>query len=236
MKGEIMKKYCVAGYRGIIGSYILRGLLKHLPVAVDIQCFDIYDTEEDKLKRIKESDVIFNCVSFNHTMPFLEKYKEQLKGKIVVDQTSWKSEVYAWSKKNYDVKVYFMHILYNPETTPREDRQVVFFGNHMYHNWNDIFDTNIVSFISKGLEAFSIEIDEALDISISDHDKLMAHQQPEFYDMINNFIEQSWKIGADYETRNFKELIKIRNRIKKMKPDLKEGLYRNPYYKKRMGE
>ena len=231
-----MKKYCVAGYKGIIGSYILNGLIKYLPTASDILCFDVYDKPEVALAKIDEADVVFNCVSFNNTIDFLNLYNINLRGKILIDQTSWKTDVYEWSKMNPEVMVYFMHILYNPDNTVMEDRQILTFEHPMGESWNNIFDHCDFSrpferFITHGLLAERVVIDDHYDKAIADHDKMMAIQQPEFYDYLDELVK---KCGTSaYGTQNYRELLKMRDRVRSMNPDLMEGLRSNPYYKKK---
>ena len=41
---KIFKSPLVVGYKGEIGSFILQGLLRTMPKALDILCYDILDT------------------------------------------------------------------------------------------------------------------------------------------------------------------------------------------------
>ena len=63
----MFKNPLVVGYKGEIGSFILQGLLKTMPKAKDIWCFDINETEKDKIARIKKADYIFLCVPLQDT-------------------------------------------------------------------------------------------------------------------------------------------------------------------------
>jgi len=252
-------KFCVAGYRGKVGSYILNGLIKYLPTAVNIYCFDTGDTAEDIYKRIKDSDIIFNCISFEETLNFLEFHKEDLKNKIVIDQSSWKTDVFNWNMKNKDIRIEYMHILFDPSRTPKEDRHILLFTSvdlkmNRYYEI-DGFDLN--DFCKKGLESDYMFFNEPtfrankeqretdhhcnpniclLRRIIKEHDETIAYQQPMLYDALNKVIKDYEKKfhrdQYDYETRNFKKLRELVDRINTMSPTLKQGLYKNPFYKK----
>jgi prephenate dehydrogenase len=83
-----MKQPLVIGYKGEIGSFILGGLLRLMPKALDIWCTDINETDEEVANRIKVSDVIFLCVPLQLTMSWILKHKLLLKDKILIEQCS----------------------------------------------------------------------------------------------------------------------------------------------------
>jgi len=119
----------VVGYKGEIGSFILQGLLRHMPKALDIYCVDKNESHDEVTDRIKRSDVIFLCVPIKETVHWLIQYRALLKGKVVYEQTSLKSTVYKNINKIFAYKANFelksMHILFRPSATPnKSDRKV----------------------------------------------------------------------------------------------------------------
>ena len=52
MKTTKMNNPLVCGYKGEIGSFILSGLLKVMPKALDIWCVDVNETESEVIDRI----------------------------------------------------------------------------------------------------------------------------------------------------------------------------------------
>jgi len=111
-----MNNPLVVGYKGEIGSFILNGLLRVMPKALNIWCVDVNETEAETKYRIKRSDVIFLCVPLKDTLPWLIINKPLLKGKIIIEQTSLK----GWlnHKVVRDLDVISMHILFRPSQTP----------------------------------------------------------------------------------------------------------------------
>jgi prephenate dehydrogenase len=108
----------VVGYKGEIGSFILNGLLRVMPKALNIFCFDINETEKEKQERIQKADYIFLCVPMDKTIPWLVKYKKVLTGKVIVEQCSLKKEI-CCAPKLQDLKVLSMHLLFRPSGTPQ---------------------------------------------------------------------------------------------------------------------
>ena len=119
-----MKQPLVVGYKGEIGSFILNGLLRIMPKALDIWCVDINETYEETIQRIQIADVIFLCVPLQDTEAWLLKHKEQLSGKKIIEQCSLKEWIYE-NQKLRDLNIMSMHILFRPSQTPNlEDRNV----------------------------------------------------------------------------------------------------------------
>ena len=138
-----MKNPLVVGYKGEIGSFILQGLLKFMPKANNIWCFDVNETEREKKDRIKKSDVIFLCVPLHLTGRYFIKYEKHLKGKIIVEQTSLKCSLFDHKFSSYLVKnfkIFSMHILFRPSATNPEDRKIAVIDN----KWPD----DILKFIN----------------------------------------------------------------------------------------
>ena len=63
------KSPLVVGYKGEVGSFLLNGLLKIMPKALNVWCFDICETPIEKEHRIKISDCIFLCAGLQGFMP-----------------------------------------------------------------------------------------------------------------------------------------------------------------------
>ena len=80
----------IVGYRGEIGSFILNGLLRVMPKALNIFCSDVNESEDEVVERIEKSDTIFLCVPMNKTIDWIVRYKELLKGKTILEQCSLK--------------------------------------------------------------------------------------------------------------------------------------------------
>lgn len=119
-----MRKYYIVGYRGEIGSFILSGLLRVVPKALDIFCSDINETENEVRERIEKSDTIFLCVPIDKTIDWMVEHKEMLKGKVIIEQCSLKDKIRKDERvKGLDIRS--MHILFRPSQTPNlEDRKV----------------------------------------------------------------------------------------------------------------
>jgi hypothetical protein len=66
-----MKQPLVIGYKGEVGSFVLGGLLRIMPKALDIWCVDVNETKREVEQRIKISDVIFLCVPLQMTLEWL---------------------------------------------------------------------------------------------------------------------------------------------------------------------
>jgi prephenate dehydrogenase len=123
-----MNQIMVVGYKGEIGSFILNGLLRVMPKALNIWCVDINETEEETIERIRISDTIFLCIPMEKTIDWLMAHKELLKGKVVVEQCSLKEWVYNEEMlKELDIRS--MHVLFRPSQTPdKKDRKVALFN------------------------------------------------------------------------------------------------------------
>jgi len=159
-----MNKFYVSGYRGEIGSFILSGLLRIMPKALDIFCSDINENEEEVRERIEISDVIFLCVPMDITIDWILKYKELLKDKIIIEQCSSKEWVYN-DDRTKDLDIRSMHILFRPSQTPDlKDRKVGIFEGQ--------FDGEMVKNIAEITQAEIVWYKDAVD-----HDKEMAIQQ-----------------------------------------------------------
>lgn len=119
-----MKKPLVVGYKGEIGFFILGGLLRVKPKAMDILCVDVNEEEHEIVERIEESDIIFLCVPMINTVEWLVKYKMFLTGKTIVEQCSLKEWIYN-DRRLKNLNIISMHVLFRPSATPNlSDRRV----------------------------------------------------------------------------------------------------------------
>jgi len=115
-------KPMVVGYKGEIGSFILNGLLRTMPKALDIMCVDINETEDEVVERIEKSSLIFLCVPMFQTGVWIKKYRHLIENKTVVEQCSLKEWLF---QGNTNLDIISMHILFKPSQTPNlEDRTV----------------------------------------------------------------------------------------------------------------
>ncbi len=165
----LFKSPLVVGYKGEIGSFILNGLLKTMPKASNIWCFDINDSEKEKLKRIKKSDYIFLCVPIKDTVKWLIKYKKNLKNKIIIEQASLKEWIYN-DKRLSKLRLVPMHMLFRPSATSNyEDRKTLLIFNKetlLYEN---------IPLIEEISKITNSEVSWCK--SIKEHDNLMASNQ-----------------------------------------------------------
>jgi prephenate dehydrogenase len=109
------RQVLIVGYKGEIGSFILNGLLRVMPKALDIWCVDVNETEGETVERIKIADVIFLCVPIDVTLEWLVTYKMLLSKKMLLEQCSLKELVYK-SKDIEDLDIRSMYILFRPSS------------------------------------------------------------------------------------------------------------------------
>jgi prephenate dehydrogenase len=192
------KSPLVVGYRGEIGRFILQGLLRIMPKASDIWCFDINETEKEKLDRIKKSDTIFLCVPLEETKEWLNKYSSKLGSKIVIEQTSLKD--WITSKTLNDINLFSMHILFRPSVTPnREDRKVILIRRKSNKYWT----YNLQEAVKEITDSEIIYIDTQ-----EHHDLLMAYQQALIHRVLLTLEKSICKFpGETYIGKKVKELV-----------------------------
>lgn len=199
-----MNKPLVVGYKGEIGSFILNGLLRVMPKALNILCVDINESEEEVAERIKMSDTIFLCVPMDKTVNWLVRHRELLKGKMVIEQCSLKEWVYEdWRTVGIDIKS--MHILFRPSQTPNlEDRRLgLIRGQWEKGEW----EGGIVDELLKITQSEPCWHD-----NVKQHDKKMAIQQALAHRVLLVLGEI---LGAgDAETYISKKVLELTKRIK----------------------
>jgi prephenate dehydrogenase len=159
----------IVGYKGEIGSFILNGLLKIMPKALNIWCVDVNETEPEIIERIQKSDTIFLCVPMKNTVEWMINYHLLLKNKIIIEQTSLKGwltdKKWLSDKRLRELDVRSMHILFRPSQTPNIcDRKVALITGQT--NCTNVAEIEAIT--QSSIVWFN---------SIEEHDKEMAIQQ-----------------------------------------------------------
>lgn len=184
----------VVGYKGEIGLFILNGLLRIMPKALNIWCFDINETEEEKIERIKKADYIFLCVPIQDTVRWLLKYKHYLKDKIIVEQCSLK--MFLNVPQLEDLKILSMHILFRPSATPNiKDRNCVV-----------LQDNCTIEFIDKMKEVLQSKV-TLVDWDYKAHDTRMAFKQALAHRVLMVLDETIGEEDSTYITKKVHELV-----------------------------
>ena len=220
MNKQIFKNPLVVGYKGEVGSFLLNGLLRTMPKALNIWCFDINENEHERIERIKKSDYIFLCVPIQDTVKWLIQYKPFLKDKIIVEQCSLKSIIYE-NKEIKNLNYISMHLLFRPSATPnKEDRRCIILNNNKFHK--EIMSLNIIG-------DFIHEITNAEIVWLSDyteHDKLMAKRQALIHKVILA-LDKTMEEGTDTYTSS--QIRKLALRIKAGNKELYSFIQTNKY-------
>jgi prephenate dehydrogenase len=165
-KSLILKNPLVVGYKGEIGSYLLNGLLRIMPKALNIYCVDINETVKEVIDRIVLSNIIFLCVDINSTLNWIEKFKPYLKGKVIVEQCSLKEWIYE-SEITKDLHIVSMHILFRPSKTfDLKDKKVGVLKDQATN------DPGLINVIEEITQAQIVYYD-----NVAEHDNVMALQQ-----------------------------------------------------------
>ena len=209
----MMKKPMVVGYKGEIGSFILGGLLRVMPKALDIWCTDINETDDEVTNRIKISDVIFLCIPLQSTTDWLLKYKPLLINKIIMEQCSLKEWLYNnQSLKNLNIKS--MHVLFRPSQTPIQDRSVGLFTGQL--------DQESSAMIADITQSKIVWYKDAVE-----HDKEMAIQQSLLHRTLL-ILGQLLK-DCNGSTYVSKKVLELESRIKQGNKDLYKLIQDNKY-------
>jgi len=209
-----MKSPLIVGYRGEIGSFILSGLLRIVPKALDIFCSDVNETEEEIKERIIKSDVIFLCVPMDKTVDWMVKHKELLKGKTILEQCSLKDKICNDERlKGLDVRS--MHILFRPSQTPNlEDRRVGVMRQQ--------FDASMANLVANLTQSEVVWYE-----NVEDHDKEMAIQQA----LVHRTVLILGKVLKECNGSTYicKKVIELSDRIKQGNLDLYKTIQNNKY-------
>jgi prephenate dehydrogenase len=210
------KTFFICGYKGEIGSFILNGLLRVLPKALNIFCSDINETKEEVEHRIKVSDVIFLCVPMQMTVDWIVKYKELLVGKTIIEQCSLKEWIYEDVRlRGLDIRS--MHILFRPSQTPDYvDREVAVFLHPQLDNDMELMIQDITK---AGSMVWYRDAKE--------HDMEMALQQALVHRTLLTLGDMLK--GCKGSTFICKRVIQLSDRIKKGNRDLYNLIQSNKY-------
>jgi len=216
MNEQVFKNPLVVGYKGEVGSFLLNGLLRTMPKALNIWCFDINESEHERIERIKKSDYIFLCVPIQDTVGWLKQYKPFLKDKIVVEQCSLKSIIYE-NKEINDLNYISMHLLFRPSATPNiEDRSCILL------RLKENQDVQILDWIKK-IQVSSISYLEGY----KEHDKLMAERQALIHKVLS-VLDKTFS-AREIDTFTSKQIKKLIERMKAGNKDLYNFIQTNEY-------
>lgn len=209
-----MNNPMVVGYRGEIGSFILNGLLRVMPKALDIWCVDINETKDEVKERIEKSDVIFLCVPLNVTVKWILEHKETLKGKTIIEQCSLKENICNDERlKGMDIRS--MHILFRPSQTPsKEDRRLGLFERQ--------FSKEMVGKLLEIADSYLVTYKD-----IEEHDKEMAIQQALVHRTLLLLGKQLK--GCKGSTYVSKKVVELAERVRKGNLELYKGIQGNKY-------
>lgn len=212
----MFKAPLVIGYKGEIGSYILNRLLKVMPKALDILCYDINETEVEKIERIQKADIIFLCLPIDETINWFNTYSMYLVNKTIVEQTSLKEEFEKpenlWLKQ-CSFKIDHVHLLFRPSSTPdKKDRRCAFV-------------LSMQTEIDKLIDLFDCS-DHFIYHSIKEHDEDMAINQALLHRTLiclSNTMNQEGKtfIGG--------KVVELANRIKLVDKNLFNKIQNSSY-------
>lgn len=193
-----MNNPLIIAYKGEIGSFILNGLLRIMPKALNIFCTDINETEQETNDRIKISDVIFLCIPMEQTLNWLKNRKEILQGKIIIEQCSLKEWLFTDNTLK-DLDVRSMHILFRPSQTPNlEDRKVGLIKGQ--------FDEEFANIIGQITQSKVVWFENVIE-----HDKEMAIQQALLHRTIMILGKELDKCNGS--TYIGKKILELRDRI-----------------------
>lgn len=157
------KSPLVVGYKGEVGSFLLNGLLKVMPKALNIWCFDINESPIEQEHRIKIADYIFLCIPMQDTVNWLIQHKDLLDSKIIIEQCSLKAPIYE-NEQLKDLDIRSMHLLFRPSATPDPaDRRCALIGENLIHEEDAIHEMTEAKFVYYK--------------NCQEHDKAMALQQ-----------------------------------------------------------
>jgi prephenate dehydrogenase len=213
---SIFKNPLVVGYKGEVGSFLLNGLLRTMPKALDIWCFDINEDEKEKIERIKKADYIFLCVPVQDTVSWLIQYKSFLKDKIIVEQCSLKSIIYEDDRIN-DLDFISMHLLFRPSATPNEEDR-----NCILLRLKERQDINIIGWFNKIKVPHIFYVED-----YKEHDKLMAERQALIHKVLL-VLDKTFSL-CEIDTFTSKQIKKLIERIKSGYKELYDFIQTNKY-------
>ena len=212
-----MNQILICGYKGEIGSFLLNGLLRVMPKALNLWCVDVNETEDETVERIRISDTIFLCIPMGKTVDWLASHKGLLRGKVVVEQCSLKEWVYN-EERLKEIDIRSMHVLFRPSQTPdKRDRKVALFKGQ--------FDEEMAKKIEEITGSEIVWLENA-----GDHDREMAITQALTHRtllLLGNALKECH--GSTYIS---KKVVELSDRIKQ--GDL--SLYKSIQENRHLGE
>lgn len=195
----MFKAPLVVGYKGEIGSFLLQGLLRIMPKASDIWCYDKEATAGEAFDRLEKADVVFLCVPIQETASWIQKHHHQFwkreHSKVLIEQTSLKDPL---RKEFRDLPILSMHVLFRPSATPNpQDRCIALIQHPLWKTYAPL--------IQQMTQASLIYYN-----SIQEHDREMALQQALTHRLIlilNSLYErQRLPIGKTYISQQVQAL------------------------------
>jgi prephenate dehydrogenase len=210
-----IKHPLVVGYRGEVGSFILNGLLREMPKALDIWCVDVNETEDEVAKRIVAADVIFLCVPFELTAKWLTTHHDLLKDKIIIEQCSLKEWIYKVEMLN-DLDIRSMHLLFRPSQTSIADRKVGILRDG--NGFDDLLINDIKAITQSEIVMYS---------DAEEHDGEMALQQAFLHRTL--LIIGKLLRGCQGTTYLSKKVLELEERIRKGNKSLYKNIQGNPH-------
>jgi prephenate dehydrogenase len=211
-----MQNPLVVGYKGEIGSFILNGLLRVMPKALNVWCVDVHENHAETVDRIMKSDYIFLCVPIEKTIMWIKKYRNLLRGKVIYEQASLKKWIYdELNESALRLDVRSMHILFRPSSTPNlADRYVALF-REQNANIND-------PDIGEITQSHILYYNDAYE-----HDKEMAIQQA----VLHRTLLSLGKLLKNHNGKTYisQKVIELSDRIKKGNKDLYRFIQSNEH-------
>lgn len=216
-RGSNLKTPLVVGYKGEIGSFILQGLLRMMPKATNILCYDINSNERESVSRIKKSDTIFLCVPLQNTEKWLRKYQPLLKDKVIFEQTSIKGNLL---EKFKNLRLFSMHILFRPSATPVNIQRFVAIIDSRICHWT----ITRIEWMEQLLKSHIIIYPSA-----KAHDKEMAFMQSLTHRVILTLDKLMKREGA--KTYLGLQIKQLADRIRRGDKELYRLIQKNKYLK-----
>ena len=206
---------CIVGYKGEIGSFLLQGLLRIMPKASSIWCYDIGATKQEQLSRLRKADVVFLCVPIQHTRRWIVDHQSVFRGnKRLIEQASVKEPILKGLMRP-GMRILSMHLLFRPSATPNpEDRRVAFIESPQWRGADSV--------IARMTESQPIYY-----ATLQEHDREMAIIQALTHCVVKALDQiHSTGRGTSYMSLQIKRLA---DRMAAGDPELYQWIQRNPY-------
>ena len=204
-----------------------------MPSATSILCFDQVESIYEKKDRIERADVIFLCVPLDKTIEWLSQWAHLLEGKLIVEQTSLKAELFKVRKRKSKgtlirrgrINLLSMHILFRPSTTTEyKDKTIAIIGEKQPGE-----ATDVINFLQYGLQTQLVYFK-----TWQQHDSEMALQQALTHRVILSLGELISK--TPHTTYIGKQILKLRLRIQQGDYSLYKLIQENPHLSRKLRE